>query len=1151
MKLHANEKSIGLFLIWIASVFSHSAFGATVKVWTPDPSFPPYGIIHNSLIKSDQKIALGVNQHGNLNTPVGTGTDANNTKTLNTNLSSNIDPGSSPGAVGIAYYWEGCGPKSPYLKKCNNSTTLTYPAGWYDGTSPGARWEGWGAGAVDDKTANAFGFAFFGSENPSVDLPNLVLKSFIVDATSIKSTVWVLDSSQVPMLEVTHVYGPTSGATNKYLFQALVTVTNISGGELRDVRYRRVMDWDIIENMTGVNVDLYGVVASSDSSSLPPKAFQVCDNGGSTNGSNNNYRGSGSSAQNPNPFLNCTPIKTALNTDVTDGGGSNGANLGASFNFQLGDLGCNESALFYIYYGAAGSKQEMKDAFASVGATVYSLGYDNKYQTLVYGFGFKGVSGFAVAPTLPTKVASMPGGSSTAQYNPATNQKDPSQYKPYQTYVPPVVGDGTIYQALFQYQKDKQWVGEIKRYGLDAAGAIKTDNIIYATDDLTKRASVNGSYQEGGRSIWTVGYDPRCMSSPISNDAQNNSFNIGNASLLEKLLFNCLASPNSTVTSDLINFTRGLNAYLEETAPSSAVRKSVLGDTYHSEMVMVGVPKAPWSSESKFAKSEAYFRYEKGYNAFIAANTNRRSQIYVGANDGMLHAFDLDLNERWAFIPPSVVPMLRNMAGEKGAGDPKTSAGGGKSNSMFTVDGPITVKDVYFYAEAKWKTVLMGGLGWGGNSYYALDVTDPDAPKHLFTFNNDVSNKAINYWDASGKKSTFAYSAACTAFDYSKLGGAWSRPVIMLLPYNKGVYKQRWVAAFGGGYAGGASVTGTGSTSSFGAYAYVIELEPDGGLSTESCGALSAEAVTSTGGHVLIATPLTSDSASTIPNGVTAHLSVVTGDGTSMATYYGGIAYFTDLQGKLWKWNLSKNSLSDDNSTLFSLYQSFNAQATLANDRMGMNQLGTTIVTGQDANGNNVSRLFNYYGTGDLTRIQRRIPKNNTINNRIYGVSDANFPSPLLSTTNQTVATFTNVDSAKCSVNNSWYANVSAKTNIDPLVDFQKIVGRASVYNKYVYFTAYQPDSLSADGKCPKYGTSRIIEMSDVCQTGGAGAVIPDGLATQPVIDGKGNIYIGVGNLKSVDSLTNGVGNIVKLKATPSSNSSRIQYKSWREKRAY
>ncbi len=202
---------------------------------------------------------------------------------------------------------------------------------------------------------------------------------------------------------------------------------------------------------------------------------------------------------------------------------------------------------------------------------------------------------------------------------------------------------------------------------------------------------------------------------------------------------------------------------------------------------MVGAPNAlSINDKDHFSKSEAYYRFNNSYDAFITENKDRRSQIYVGANDGMLRAFDTDLNERWAFIPPSVMPILRNMIGTNGVGP-----GGGTSNSIFSVDGPITVKDIF--TGGIWKTVLMGGLVWGGNSYYALDVTNPDTPTHLFTVNNDVANKVINYWNAAGEKSTFTYIASCNDFDCSKLGGAWSRPVIMLMPYGT---EQRWVAAF-------------------------------------------------------------------------------------------------------------------------------------------------------------------------------------------------------------------------------------------------------------------------------------------------------------------------------------------------------------------
>ncbi len=1039
-------------------------------------SFPSYGIIYNSTVSSSQTIALGVNPQGHLNTPSGFALNAGR-----------------GGSVGIAYKW----PNGSTAK--NNKF---YAAGWYDATSPGCLCEGWGVSAIDSRGVAVTGYASVDSGG----IKNVTVKSFVVDTTSIKSTVWVNDSSGAPMLEVTHIYGPTPGATSSILFQSLVTITNISGGTLRDVRYQRVMDWDVPHNEFSELVDHVGVAAGLASPNYP-KVWDACDNGFAT----------------PNATVKCTSIMSAsVNKDFTNLGP---ADHGSSFIFQFGDLNCFESSTFYIYYGGAGTKAEVTNALNTVGASVYSIGSET-YSTVSYGFGFRGVSGSAIAPTLPTKTASLPAGSSTLS-------------TVYQTYAPPVLLGSYIYQSLFQYQKDKQWIGDIKRYDLDATGAIAATAPVTAKSKLQTRAAVNGGYDIGGRSIWTVGYDPSCMSGPLLNNATNNNVNLTNSTLLVSLLFNCPATPNTTSTNDLISFVRGLNSYWEESSSLTAVRSSVLGDTYHSEMVMVGAPDAPWSSDATtFGKSEAYFRYTHNYSSFITDNTNRRAQLYVGANDGMLHAFDTDLNERWAFIPPSVVPQLRNMTGTKGA-----TAGTGTSNSIFTVDGPITVKDVYFYGEAKWKTVLMGGLGWGGNSYYAVDVTDPDAPKHLFTVNNDTTNKVINYWDASGKKSTFNYNT-CSAFDYSKLGGAWSRPVIMLLPYNEGNTDQRWVAVFGAGFAGGASTTGATSASSYGSYIYALELEPDATKSTAACGATGNTITTSSGGHVLTAQAVANDATSDIPNGVTAHLSVITGDGTSLANYYGGISYFTDLQGKLWKLNLSKANLSDPNTGLFTLYPEFKDQATLANDRMAYNQVASTIVTGKDTLGNTVNKLFNYFGTGDLTRVQRRVA---TINNRIYGVMDPDFPATTLSQTNQTVSTFTNVNTQQCDVNNSWYADVYAKTGVSSNADYQKVIGRAAVFNKYVYFSAYRPE----DAVCPLYGTSRLIEITDTCLTGGAGAVVGAGLATAPVIDNKGNIYVGVSNLPVGSTVPAGKDNIAKLDSSNLSSTGKIQYKSWREKRVY
>ena len=100
--------------------------------------------------------------------------------------------------------------------------------------------------------------------------------------------------------------------------------------------------------------------------------------------------------------------------------------------------------------------------------------------------------------------------------------------------------------------------------------------------------------------------------------------------------------------------------------------------------------------------------------------------ILAGANDGMLHAFDsITGDELWAFIPPSIIPNLRNVVSSKA----------NSTNSIYGVDGSPVVKDIYY--DNKWRTVVIAGLGRGGHSYFALDITDINNPKHLFTFDND------------------------------------------------------------------------------------------------------------------------------------------------------------------------------------------------------------------------------------------------------------------------------------------------------------------------------------------------------------------------------------------------------------------------------
>jgi len=119
------------------------------------------------------------------------------------------------------------------------------------------------------------------------------------------------------------------------------------------------------------------------------------------------------------------------------------------------------------------------------------------------------------------------------------------------------------------------------------------------------------------------------------------------------------------------------------------------------------------------------FRYsDSGYATFVGSNAGREGTVYVGANDGMLHAFDAQTGqERWAYVPRMLHGELYKLADANYA-----------QNHRFYVNGVITVGDAYDGSD--WRTVLIAGLGGGGKGYFALDVTDPDDPQVLWEYTN-------------------------------------------------------------------------------------------------------------------------------------------------------------------------------------------------------------------------------------------------------------------------------------------------------------------------------------------------------------------------------------------------------------------------------
>ena len=121
---------------------------------------------------------------------------------------------------------------------------------------------------------------------------------------------------------------------------------------------------------------------------------------------------------------------------------------------------------------------------------------------------------------------------------------------------------------------------------------------------------------------------------------------------------------------------------------------------------------------------------DPGYGTFKAAQSTRAGTIYVGANDGMLHAINaLNGEERWAYIPTMALDNMWKLADK--------NYGSGVPHAYF-VDGDVVVNDVCTAscttASAVWKTILVAGLNGGGKGYFALDITNPTTPVLLWEF---------------------------------------------------------------------------------------------------------------------------------------------------------------------------------------------------------------------------------------------------------------------------------------------------------------------------------------------------------------------------------------------------------------------------------
>lgn len=333
------------------------------------------------------------------------------------------------------------------------------------------------------------------------------------------------------------------------------------------------------------------------------------------------------------------------------------------------------------------------------------------------------------------------------------------------------VSEGSlVYQALFN---SEDWSGKLLAYEFTKEGNIKAVPKYCTSDFIVGSEKCNGQMVKNAtsRNIYTRG-----ATGLVSLDWDN-------LTTVQKQGLTLLSEgADVTNAKKRLDWLSG-NATYEEVSGGTLrnrgvdANRNILGDIVNSSPVYVG---------------DRNFRYENlpgdagpAYKAFLTAKKTQSKYIIVGANDGMVHAFNAStLAESFAFIPSQVFER-ENLTDENTKLTNLSSPTYGVTTSnghVYSVDGPITYSDVYITVGSvkKWRRVVVGTLGAGARGIYALDVTDA-TPTILFELNKS---------------------------DYPELGYVIGKPIIA--PMKNG----QWTVIFGNG-----------SDSTKASHLFVIDLE--------------------------------------------------------------------------------------------------------------------------------------------------------------------------------------------------------------------------------------------------------------------------------------------------------------------------------------
>jgi type IV pilus assembly protein PilY1 len=293
------------------------------------------------------------------------------------------------------------------------------------------------------------------------------------------------------------------------------------------------------------------------------------------------------------------------------------------------------------------------------------------------------------------------------------------------------------------------WANEM--LGTPPSASDSADGEVVEKGSVAQRLRTTYATSQAARGVYTC---IDCASGTTLGSSTATQFADGNAAVTQAMLGVGTAADRTA----LINWVRGENnvpaadtnarEFGPTTTPTATtVRPSIHGDVLHSRPAVLNY----------------------GGSTGVV--------VFYGSNDGQLRAVNGNQTgagageELWSFVPQEHLPKLKRLR----SNDPEirlspTPAALPAEARDYFVDGPIGVYFKRDSAGATERAIIVVGMRRGGRFLYALDVTNPAAPKFLWKVSNSSSGMSL-------------------------LGQTWSEPRVVKI---RGVSDP--VVIFGGGY---------------------------------------------------------------------------------------------------------------------------------------------------------------------------------------------------------------------------------------------------------------------------------------------------------------------------------------------------------------